>query len=122
MGKHRKWFWISGLYDNKRDILLNGMILGGIHCTKASRVAITLFRTPLLSPRRSPQPLLLHILTHKVALCQVRERRGEGEATKEGRRAEKGEKAQNIRKWCKALSSKRTSNLLYHRTVLWKMP
>ena len=27
MGKHRKWFWISGLYDNKRDILLNGMIL-----------------------------------------------------------------------------------------------
>ena len=24
MGKHRKWFWISGLYDNKRDILLKG--------------------------------------------------------------------------------------------------
>ena len=31
MGKHRKWFWISGLYDNKRDILLNGMILSGTH-------------------------------------------------------------------------------------------
>ena len=31
MGKHRKWFWISGLYDYKRDILLNGMILSGTH-------------------------------------------------------------------------------------------
>ena len=33
MGKHRKWFWISGLYDNIRDIPLNGMILSGTHCT-----------------------------------------------------------------------------------------
>ena len=32
MGKHRKWFWISGLYDYKRDILLNSMILSGTHC------------------------------------------------------------------------------------------
>ena len=29
MGKHRKWFWISGLYDYK---LLNAMILSGTHC------------------------------------------------------------------------------------------
>ena len=27
-----KWFWISGLYDYKRDIVLNGMILSGTHC------------------------------------------------------------------------------------------
>ena len=26
-----KWFWISGLYDYKWDILLNGMILSGTH-------------------------------------------------------------------------------------------
>ena len=36
MGKHRKWFWISGLYDYKRDILLNGMILSGTHCIRVS--------------------------------------------------------------------------------------
>ena len=33
-GKVQKWFWISVLHDNKRDILLNGMILlSGTHRT-----------------------------------------------------------------------------------------
>ena len=27
-----EWFWIVTLYDNKRDILISGMILSGIHC------------------------------------------------------------------------------------------
>ena len=31
--KVQKWFWISVLHDNKRDILLNGIILSGTHCT-----------------------------------------------------------------------------------------
>ena len=26
MGKHRKWFWISGLYDNKRDLFIKRYI------------------------------------------------------------------------------------------------
>ena len=39
MGKHRKWFWISGLFDNKRDILLNGMILSGTNCTPQGRAS-----------------------------------------------------------------------------------
>ena len=47
MGKHRKWFWISGLYDNKGDILLNGMILSGTHCT---RVIDSLQFTPVQLP------------------------------------------------------------------------
>ena len=38
MGKHRKWFWISGLYDYKRDIVLNGMILSGTHCNYEIKV------------------------------------------------------------------------------------
>jgi hypothetical protein len=36
MGKHRKWFWMSGLYGNKQDILLNSMILSGIYCVSMS--------------------------------------------------------------------------------------
>ena len=31
--RYAKWFWIVILYDTKRDILINGMILSGIHCT-----------------------------------------------------------------------------------------
>ena len=34
MGKHRKWFCTSCLYGNKRDILLNGMILSGTYSIK----------------------------------------------------------------------------------------
>ena len=32
IGRYRKWFWISKFHDKKRDILLSGMTLSGIHC------------------------------------------------------------------------------------------
>ena len=35
-----EWFWIVTLYDNKRDILISGMILSGIHCTLQRRVIL----------------------------------------------------------------------------------
>ena len=35
-----KWFWNLDVYDNKRDILLSGMTLSGIHCTLIQAVDI----------------------------------------------------------------------------------
>ena len=43
-----KWFWIVTLYDNKRDILISGMILSGIYC-----ICIYMSVT-LLVPQRAP--------------------------------------------------------------------
>ena len=41
--KVQKWFGISVLYDNKRDILLNGMILSGTHCSTIEIISLTFF-------------------------------------------------------------------------------
>ena len=35
-----EWFWIATLYDNKRDILISGMILSGIHCIQTDIIVL----------------------------------------------------------------------------------
>ena len=65
MGKHRKWFWISGLYDNKRDILLNGMTLSGTDCNGLLTNVCT--QSPFTTQLPTTQRLLATLVQFSVS-------------------------------------------------------